>query len=399
MNCLIYTALVVSIEAYCLSSCRGPVGWTQRHPQRIISNDAPLSRRRLQLPHHDGEVDDTEMENNASLSKSRRSFVTDSLIGSSLLAASTFFPQSTVASIGTLPEYADTNNILQGISIRVADQSQQKAMIAFLEDGFDCEVLRKRIVGSVEETWLGFGPEQLRIPDDFQIPVSSFAKYGGHASVHLIYDAKETTPYYRIGDGVPGNNIAYLQMGVPAYRISQMVKNGGNIMDAYGYVNVVSPSGLPIRGIVGISPDPIMFIAINCIDVKQSQKFYEKLGFVEQPYPYCRPNQGLGQFEPIQPEKSVYMAPPANGMGVLLLKSKEKKIIPNPAIQSLHVVYNPSSDTTDSTTDTTTVSSNSGTNENENDTAIIPTRIVDPSGVTIQFQSVVDFEREESVTR
>ena len=388
MNCVKYALLVVSIEAYCFSSFRGNVGWTQRHrhpSQRIVHKDAVSIRRQS---HHNDKVDHYD---DTLLSKSRRSFVTDALIGSSFLATTIFLPQSTLANVGTLPEYADTNNILQGITIRVADQSQQKAMIAFLEDSFDCEVLRKRIVGSIEETWLGYGPEQLRIPDDFQIPVSSFAKYGGHASIHLVYDAKETAPYYRIGDGVPGNNIAYLQMGVPAYRISQMVKNGGNVLDAYGYVNVISPSGLPIRGLVGISPDPIMFVAINCKDVKQSQTFYEQLGFTEQSYPYCRPNQGLGQFEPIQPDKSIYMAPSSNGMGVLLLKSKEKKIVPNPAIQSLNIVYNPSSASGSSST--------TGGNEgNENDTST-STKVRDPSGVTIQFQSVVDFEREESVTR
>lgn len=71
-------------------------------------------------------------------------------------------------------------------------------------------------------------------------------------------------------------------MGVPTYRVSQMVKNGGNVLDAYGYVNVVAPCGLPMRAIVGISPDPMMFIAINCQDIKQSTQFYEQLGFVEQ---------------------------------------------------------------------------------------------------------------------
>lgn len=382
MNCFVYALLVVSIEAFSFSAHQSNSGRT-RHLQRTQgrnTKDTQLQR------HDDREVDEIPIDNDSMSLKSRRSFVSDSLMVSSLLAATTVLPQSTMASVGTLPEYADTNNILQGITIRVADQSQQKAMISFLEDGFDCEVVRKRIVGSIEETWLGFGPEQLRIPDDFQIPVSSFAKYGGHASIHLIYDAKETTPYYRIGDNAPGNNIAYLQMGVPTYRISQMVKNGGNIIDAYGFVNVISPSGLPIRGIVGISPDPIMLVAINCVDVKQSQKFYEQLGFIEQPYPYCRPNQGLGQFEPIQPEKSVYMAPSSNCMGVLLLKSKDRKIIPNPAIQSLNIVYNPSSDTTTDVTD-----------ENNDNSNII--RVVDPSSVTIQFQSVTDFEREESVTR
>ena len=61
-----------------------------------------------------------------------------------------------------------------------------------------------------------------------------------------------------------------------------MVAAGGKILDAYGLVNVVSPSGLPMRGIVGISPDPIMFVAINSADVQKSREFYEKLGLVEQ---------------------------------------------------------------------------------------------------------------------
>ena len=41
-------------------------------------------------------------------------------------------------------------------------------------------------------------------------------------------------------------------------------------------------SGLPIRAIVGIRPDPIMFVAINCENVKNSREFYQQLGFVEQ---------------------------------------------------------------------------------------------------------------------
>ena len=73
-----------------------------------------------------------------------------------------------------------------------------------------------------------------------------------------------------------------VKVGVPGYRISQMVAAGGNILDAYGLVNVVAPCGLPMRGIVGISPDPIMFVAINCENVKESAAFYEQLGFAEQ---------------------------------------------------------------------------------------------------------------------
>lgn len=303
----------------------------------------------------------------------RRSFLVQFVVASlSLLSG------PAQADVGSLPEFANSNAILQGITIKIADQSQQRAMISFLEDGFDCEVRRQRIRGSLEETWLGFGPEQLSIPSDFQLPVSSFAKYGGHSSIHLVYDTKATAPLYRSGDAAPGDNIAYLQMGVPSYRISQMVKNGGNILDAYGYVSVVSPSGLPIRGIVGISPDPIMFVAINCADLKKTKAFYEQLGFVEQEYPYCRPNKGMGQFEPLQPAKSIYMAPSPNCMGVLLLQSKNKTLKPNPAIASLNLVYNPS------------VLSESL------DTAM---RVFDPSGIAIEFQSAREFEQDELITR
>jgi hypothetical protein len=74
-------------------------------------------------------------------------------------------------------------------------------------------------------------------------------------------------------------------VGVPTYRISQMVANGGDVLDAYGVVNVISPCGLPMRGIVGIRPDPMMLVAINCQNVKESAQFYQQLGFVEQVRP------------------------------------------------------------------------------------------------------------------
>lgn len=59
--------------------------------------------------------------------------------------------------------------------------------------------------------WLGYGFEQASIPDDFEMPVSSFARYGGHASIHLRYDARSTELYYNGKGDAPGNNIAYLQ--------------------------------------------------------------------------------------------------------------------------------------------------------------------------------------------
>jgi catechol 2,3-dioxygenase-like lactoylglutathione lyase family enzyme len=159
-----------------------------------------------------------------------------------------------------------------------------------------------------------------------------------------------------------------------------MVKNGGNVLDAYGYVNVVSPCGLPMRGIVGIYPDPIMLVALNCANVEASRAFYEHLGFVEQEYPYARPSKGMGQFEPPQPPKSLYLAPSPNCMGVLLLQAKAKKktISQNPVLESLNVVY--------------TLSQEGGDTSEE-------MAVADPSGVKIAFQSAKSFEFEERASR
>jgi len=157
-----------------------------------------------------------------------------------------------------------------------------------------------------------------------------------------------------------------------------MLENGGNILDAYGLVTVVSPAGLPIRGVVGIAPDPIMYVAINCQDVNESREFYEKLGFVEQEVPYSRPSKGTTMFEPAPPKNSVYMSPSPNCMGVLLLQGKKKKnIVPNPVVDSLNIVYKPSSEETSGDALT----------------------FRDPSGVPIKLQSEQYFTKLERITR
>lgn len=67
-------------------------------------------------------------------------------------------------------------------------------------------------------------------------------------------------------------------------------------------------------------------------------------------------------------------------MGVLLLQKKgRKKMTPNPAIASLNVVYTPAEGATAG-------SSN----------AMV---LQDPSGLSIRFQSVDDFSKEEKITR
>ena len=158
-----------------------------------------------------------------------------------------------------------------------------------------------------------------------------------------------------------------------------MIASGGKILDAYGLIDVVSPSGLPIRGIVGISPDPIMFVPINCKVVQDSKEFYEKLGFVEQEVPYSRPSKGTTMFEPAPPKGSCYMSPSPSSMGVLLLPGKKKKVVTaNPVVDSLNIVYNPLSSETSSGEDLI---------------------LKDPSGVSVKFQSEAVFSALEKRMR
>lgn len=407
MKALLYLSLawgglntLVSCFSPCISSpasrCADdrifPQSSRQKTPVRL--DPLPLLSKRVECD-EGGDYDVKFLDESKALDPLRRSVWTAVALGvlTSVTTAITTRSPS-FAAVGSLPELADTNAILQGVTVAVADKSQLDSMVAFLQDGFGFTLLRQRIQGTVEEVWLGFGPEQLDIPTDFIVPVSSFAKYGGHASVHLVYDSQTSKPLYRIGDSSPpGDNVAYLQVGVPGYRISQIQKNGGEITDAYGHVDVISPAGLPFRGIVGFAPDPIMFVAINCVNVAASQAFYEQLGFIAQSeVSYARPSKGTTVFEPAPPPKSVYMAPTPNGMGVLLIptKNKKKAIIANPVVQALNIVYEPASAIAG---EETTGGRGGG------EPVDAPPSLFDPSGVPIQFTPVRQFEAEERMTR
>ena len=91
-------------------------------------------------------------DNHLRWTTSRRSVLTSSMLTGSCLLLDKFFSKPAIAAVGTLPELEATNAILQGITVNVADQSQQDAMIRFLTNSFDFKVLRKRIIDSVEDT-------------------------------------------------------------------------------------------------------------------------------------------------------------------------------------------------------------------------------------------------------
>ncbi len=147
---------------------------------------------------------------------------------STLNSFSFLFAPNANAAVGSLPEFSDTNAVLTGMTVNVADKTQQEDMIAFLENGFGMKKVNQSTKGSVTDTWLAFGPTEMNIPEDWEPAVSSFSNYGGHATIRVRYD-KDTTEAFYTGADTTGDNVAYIQLGVPEYRISQMVKNGGNV--------------------------------------------------------------------------------------------------------------------------------------------------------------------------
>lgn len=96
-----------------------------------------------------GSTSDNETEHMASRRSILSNFAKATIFGQTVVISQSCFPQSANAAVGTLPEYSDTNAIVQGITVTVADKSQQDAMIQFLVDAFDFKVLRQSIIGTV----------------------------------------------------------------------------------------------------------------------------------------------------------------------------------------------------------------------------------------------------------
>jgi len=82
----------------------------------------------------------------------RRSALKKASLVAGSFATSFIVSEGSQAAVGTLPEFSDTNAILQGVTVNVADQSQEDSMISFLTDAFDFQVLRQRKIGSTTDT-------------------------------------------------------------------------------------------------------------------------------------------------------------------------------------------------------------------------------------------------------
>jgi hypothetical protein len=107
-----------------------------------------VTRSRTFLTATSDNLDNSEKD----VGDTRRSVLSKASLVAGTLLTSLLSSQASQAAIGNLPELSNANAILQGLTVNVADQSQQDSMINFLVNAFDFQVLRQRKAGFITDT-------------------------------------------------------------------------------------------------------------------------------------------------------------------------------------------------------------------------------------------------------
>jgi len=139
-------SIAVLAAATCLSSVQQVSGFTSSSIRRDAS---PLSSSRIRAElegvKQASTGSDADTFNTDSQLQSRRSILHQCLATGATLSASQLFPSSASAALGTLPEFADVNAVLQSLTIDVTDKQQYDDTIAFFTSAFDgMKVMRQR---------------------------------------------------------------------------------------------------------------------------------------------------------------------------------------------------------------------------------------------------------------
>lgn len=121
-------------------------------------------------------------------------------------------------------------------------------------------------------------------------------------------------------------------------------KTGSTVNYAYGWVELDSPSGIPLEIVVGLARDPLMFATIRVADMKESVSFFkQELGMQELPYPLARVPGS--QYERPQPKGSIFLSYGVDTMGLLLLpppSGKPSKIVIGTQLDAFTIVVDDS---------------------------------------------------------
>lgn len=245
------------------------------------------------------------------------------LTGLNVLLFQRCFNPNPAHAIGQLFELQGVNCVLQDVSFNVQNTFEESELVRLLFQGTS-KTLRNVVQNGANTTTIGFGPDMLKSPASFHPGVSSFFEYGGHATITLKSAAPSrptgspTDSNNEIRDILnPGNGLQYIKLGTEQLRISKGVEAGAKVSYAYGWVDLDTPSGIPMEVVVGVAKDPLMMACLRCTSVPESVEFFKsQLGMIEVPYPYAR--QVGSNFEPQLRPGAVYLSYGADLFGILL---------------------------------------------------------------------------------
>lgn len=220
--------------------------------------------------------------------------------------------------VGNLYELKDQTAVFQDICFNMINSDSDIEMFLGLFDN-NCNIVRKSSSGGENITVLGFGPDVYDSPPSFRPGISSFSVYGGHSSITLR--SQQLDDNTMIGYE-KGNGLQFIKIGADSIRLSKAIAAGAIIKDAYGFVNMESPGGIPLQVVVGDRRDPIMNVCLRVSDLAASEQFFkESLGMMILPFQLARPPNS--QFEAKQPPKSVYLGYSPDTLGVLLVQAEK----------------------------------------------------------------------------
>ena len=206
--------------------------------------------------------------------------------------------------IGTMFELSEQNMVLQDITLNVPNTKGEALLLSdTLQQSIN--VISDRFVRGESTTVLAFGPTAYESPKSFRPGISSFFVDGGHATMTLR-DRVNLAKTMESGEEVieiyeAGNGLRYIKFGTEVLRLSKAIQAGCEVKYAYGWVDLVTPGGIPYQFVVGTARDPLMTVCLATSDMKKSITFFtESLGMQILPFKNAR---ALGSnFEP-QPRK------------------------------------------------------------------------------------------------
>lgn len=282
--------------------------------------------------------------------------------------------------VGDLFELKEQSLVFQDISFNVINTYDEEIMLkACFDNTFDVIASSQSKNGNafVNMTTLSFGPTSYKSNNAFIPGVSSFSKYGGHASLTLYSQQLDEDTILGFEKG---NAINFIKIGTDTLRLSKAIAAGAIVKYAYGYIDLDTPAGIPLEIVIGDRRDPMMTVSLKVTDLKESTSFFQDtLGMKPLPFQLARP--AGSQFEATQPPNSIYLGYSPDTMGVLLVQQPKDAppIVIGSQLRYFTVVYDDSKDKKSQLPPA--LSDSSSTSSDDGQTIIIKS----PDGYPFQF--------------